>query len=152
MANNKYVNKVIFGDETLIDLTSDTVTADKLLQGYTAHNSAGQQITGTIQNKAPTPSFNNGHLEIIFDYGLYSGTMNLSTITVPVPSSGTNTITIKLPNGITNPSTSNEGDWIPITFTVDTQGNSEVTADTITATKLTAGLISGDDYVLMSEV
>ena len=31
MANEK-VSKVIFGGQTLIDLTSDTVTADKLIQ------------------------------------------------------------------------------------------------------------------------
>jgi len=47
MANNPYVNKVQFGNTTLIDLTSDTVTADKLLQGYTAHDRTGALITGT---------------------------------------------------------------------------------------------------------
>ena len=33
--------------ETLIDLREDTVTEDSLLQGYTAHNSTGERITGT---------------------------------------------------------------------------------------------------------
>lgn len=33
------ISKVIYGGETLIDLTADTVTADKLLVGYTAHPS-----------------------------------------------------------------------------------------------------------------
>lgn len=47
MANNPYVNKVQFGNQTLIDLTSDTVTADKLMQGYTAHDRTGAIITGT---------------------------------------------------------------------------------------------------------
>lgn len=46
------VNKVNYGDETLIDLTSDTVTADTLLEGVTAHNSAGNAISGTA--KIPT--------------------------------------------------------------------------------------------------
>lgn len=32
------INKVIYGGETLIDLTSDTVTADKILSGFTAHD------------------------------------------------------------------------------------------------------------------
>lgn len=41
-------NKVQLADGTvLIDLTADTVTADKLLQGYTAHDASGAQITGT---------------------------------------------------------------------------------------------------------
>lgn len=42
------VNKVVYGNNTLIDLTSDTVTADKLAQGYTAHDASGAAITGTM--------------------------------------------------------------------------------------------------------
>lgn len=46
------INKVQYGNTTLIDLTSDTVTADKLMQGYTAHDRTGALITGTAT--APT--------------------------------------------------------------------------------------------------
>ena len=35
------INKVIYGGETLIDLTGDTVTADKILSGFTAHDQGG---------------------------------------------------------------------------------------------------------------
>lgn len=41
------VNKVVYDGKTLIDLTSDTVTEDKLLVGTTAHDKAGNLITGT---------------------------------------------------------------------------------------------------------
>ena len=41
------ISKVVFGSETLIDLTADTVTADKLAQGITAHGKDGEPITGT---------------------------------------------------------------------------------------------------------
>lgn len=41
------INKIVYGNNTLIDLTSDTVAADKLLQGYTAHDRTGALITGT---------------------------------------------------------------------------------------------------------
>lgn len=41
-------NKVIYNNNTLIDLTSDTVTADKLMEDYTAHDASGSLITGTI--------------------------------------------------------------------------------------------------------
>ena len=41
------VSKVVYGENTLIDLTGDTVTADVLLEGYTAHDAAGNPITGT---------------------------------------------------------------------------------------------------------
>lgn len=47
MANNSNINKVIYGGQTLIDLTADTVTADKILSGYTAHDKSGAIITGT---------------------------------------------------------------------------------------------------------
>ena len=53
MANNPYVNKVTLANgQTLIDLTADTVAADKMLYGYTAHNKAGAAVTGTIQDMA----------------------------------------------------------------------------------------------------
>lgn len=44
---NEYVNKVVLGSSTLIDLTTDTVTPESLLQGYTAHDKSGALITGT---------------------------------------------------------------------------------------------------------
>lgn len=47
MANNQYVNKVIYGSTTLVDLTSDTATADKVLNGYTFHDKTGASVTGT---------------------------------------------------------------------------------------------------------
>lgn len=40
------INKVIYGGKTLIDLTGDTVTADKILSGYTTHDKSGAVITG----------------------------------------------------------------------------------------------------------
>lgn len=42
----KQVNKVVYGNRTLIDLTSDTVTRDKILSGFTAHDKSGAIITG----------------------------------------------------------------------------------------------------------
>lgn len=45
MATTK--NKVIFGNTVLIDLTADTVTADKILANYTAHDASGALVTGT---------------------------------------------------------------------------------------------------------
>lgn len=41
-------NKVVVNNETIIDLTEDTVSADKLLSGYTAHAKDGSQIEGTV--------------------------------------------------------------------------------------------------------
>lgn len=47
MANNQYVNKVVYNDSTLIDLTEDTITPESLLSGYTAHDRSGAFINGT---------------------------------------------------------------------------------------------------------
>ncbi|MDO4292045.1 MAG: hypothetical protein Q4C65_02330 [Eubacteriales bacterium] len=40
------VNKVVYGNVTLIDLTADTVTKQSLRKGFTAHKADGEQITG----------------------------------------------------------------------------------------------------------
>jgi hypothetical protein len=40
------VNKVVYEGEPLIDLTSDSVTEDTLLEGATAHDKSGRQISG----------------------------------------------------------------------------------------------------------
>lgn len=61
-------NKIIYNGNTLIDLTGDTVTADKLLQGYTAHDRSGALINGTIVDG------NN------LEYGLTDGTLPLAGV------------------------------------------------------------------------
>lgn len=40
-------SKVVYGSTVLIDLTADTVTADKILVSYTAHDAAGNAVTGS---------------------------------------------------------------------------------------------------------
>lgn len=47
-------NKVIYGGETLVDLTTDTVTPDKLASGVTAHDKSGNKITGTMSARSKT--------------------------------------------------------------------------------------------------
>lgn len=50
MANSK----IIYAGETLMDLTGDTVKADKLLAGFTAHGADGEPITGACAFDANT--------------------------------------------------------------------------------------------------
>lgn len=50
MANNK----IIYGDQVLIDLTQDTVEPSKLALGVTAHDKSGDIITGTNTFDADT--------------------------------------------------------------------------------------------------
>lgn len=48
------ISKVIYGGNTLIDLTADTITANKLLTGYKAHGADGEAIIGTCDYDANT--------------------------------------------------------------------------------------------------
>lgn len=65
MATNTYNSKVIFNGEVLMDLTGDTVTADKLLKGITAHGKDGSPITGTCDWDAATGDATAAAAEIL---------------------------------------------------------------------------------------
>jgi len=54
MANNQYINKVVYGNTTLIDLTADTITPADLQSGVTAHDASGATITGTSTKDSDT--------------------------------------------------------------------------------------------------
>lgn len=51
------INKVIYGGETLIDLTGDTVTADKILSGFTAHDKGGVTLGAFYQHSQYLPKY-----------------------------------------------------------------------------------------------
>ena len=42
------VSKIVYAGRALLDLTADTVTADARLSGTTAHDKAGNAVTGTL--------------------------------------------------------------------------------------------------------
>lgn len=48
------ISKVVYGGRTLIDLTGDDVTADKLLKNIKAHGKDGEPIVGTCTYDADT--------------------------------------------------------------------------------------------------
>lgn len=62
-------NKIIYNGNTLIDLTGDTVTADKLMQGYTAHDRSGVQITGTATQGGSVTQDQDGFIVLPPDGG-----------------------------------------------------------------------------------
>lgn len=69
---NQYVNKVVLSNgTTLIDLTADTVVADKLLNGFTAHDKSGAQITGTCTFDADTSDATADAAEILIGKTAY---------------------------------------------------------------------------------
>lgn len=64
------VNKVIYGDRVVIDLTGDTVTKSSLLKGVIAHDKAGNQIVGTYEageevNNILENGFNSGDITYV---------------------------------------------------------------------------------------
>lgn len=65
MPTNTYNSKVIFNGDVLMDLTGDTVTADKLLKGITAHGKDGAPITGTCDWDAATGDATAAAAEIL---------------------------------------------------------------------------------------
>lgn len=58
MANNTYVNKVVYGGETLINLENDTITRADVLNGKTFHLPDGSTTTGTSTYDADTSDAN----------------------------------------------------------------------------------------------
>ena len=75
------ISKVIYGGETLIDLTADTVKADKVLKGYTAHGADGAVITGTCEYDANTQDATASDAEILLGKTAYvKGTKKTGTM------------------------------------------------------------------------
>lgn len=61
----KNISKVVYGGKTLIDLTADTVTADKILSTYTANDKSGAPIVGTCTFNADTSDATAAGAEIL---------------------------------------------------------------------------------------
>lgn len=142
MANNQYVNKVVFGDQTLIDLSNDTVAANKMLSGITAHSKSGASITGNIPQRDvdtdvtlsmhTVPEVGRQFLTMSGLRGYYSGDFGKGTSTVylEIPETGECMFEVCVPNGTMNPSQSTSADWIKIQISVDSEGNSNITDGT----------------------
>lgn len=65
------VSKVIYGGKTLIDLTADSVVAEKLLVGYTAHGADGEVVNGACTFDADTQDATANDAEILTGKSAY---------------------------------------------------------------------------------
>lgn len=93
MANEK-VSKIVYYGTTLIDLTADTITADKLAYGITAHGADGSVITGTSTYDADTQDATAVIAEVLSGKTFYAKGTKL-TGTMPNNGSVTGTISLK---------------------------------------------------------
>ena len=93
---NNTINKVIYGGETLIDLTSDTITASDLLYGKTAHDKSGASITGSCTYDTNTTDATATASEILASKTAY---VNKNKITGSMTNNGSITGTISTKAG-----------------------------------------------------
>ena len=91
---NKYINKLVVGNETKFDLTADSVTPDKLLKNITAHDKSGAPITGTCTFDADTRDATAAVAEILEGKTAYARGTKL-TGTMPNKGAVSGTITDK---------------------------------------------------------
>ena len=66
------ISKVVYGGNTLMDLTADTVTKEKILKGYTAHGADGEPMTGTCEFDANTQDATATEAEILANKTAYN--------------------------------------------------------------------------------
>lgn len=82
---NEYTNKVIYGGDTLIDLTPDDVTAATVLSGKKFHLPSGAPATGTCPYDADTSDATATAAEILATKTAYK---NGSKLTGTMPNNG----------------------------------------------------------------
>ena len=58
------VIKVVYGTTVLVDLTADRVSPATLLRGVTAHDAAGESITGTYEPGESTVHVETGEITL----------------------------------------------------------------------------------------
>lgn len=94
MADNQYINKVVYGGNVLIDLTGDDVTASDVLSGKKFHLPSGATGTGTCTYNADTSDATAVAAEILATKTAYK---NSEKITGTMANNGavTGTITTK---------------------------------------------------------
>lgn len=103
---NQYVNKVIYGGDTLIDLTGDTATASDVLTGKYFHLKSGERVQGTCAYDADTSDANASAAEILSGQTAY---VNGVKVTGSMPNNGGTNVVVSTKAGATIPQGYSDG-------------------------------------------
>ena len=133
MANNQYVNKVVFGNTTVMDISDTTATADKVLSGNYFYLRTGEKVEGSCTYDSDTTDANAIASEILLNKTAY---VNGNKITGEMPNRGGVTGTISTVAG---------------TYSVQSgyhDGSGTVAIDSTEQAKIIAGNIKKDITIL----
>lgn len=97
---NQYVNKVIYGGDTLIDLSNDTAIASDVLTGKYFHLKSGERVQGTCAYDADTSDANASAAEILNGQTAY---VNGVKVTGSMPNNGGTNVVVSTKAGATIP-------------------------------------------------
>ena len=95
------INKVVFGNQTLIDLNGDTLSsASQIQNGITAHLRTGEIVTGTNTKDADTSDGTMAASELLYGEVGYS---NGNRIVGTMPNNASNNVTVSTKAGTSIP-------------------------------------------------
>lgn len=103
---NQYINKVVYGGSTLIDLTSDTAVASDVASGKYFHLKSGERVQGTNTFDADTSDANAAAAEILATKTAY---VNGVKVTGSMPNNGGTDVTVSTTAGATIPAGYSDG-------------------------------------------
>lgn len=104
--SNQYINKVVYGGNTLIDLTGDDVQASDVLSGKKFHLPSGAQGTGACSYDADTSDATAVAAEILLGKTAYK---NGAKLTGTMPNNGGTNVTVSTVAGSTIPQGYSDG-------------------------------------------
>lgn len=119
---NQYVNKVVYGGNTLIDLTSDTAVASDVAAGKYFHLKSGERVQGSSTLDADTSDGTATSAEILLSKVAY---VNGVRLVGAMPNNGGTDVTV----------TSKSGTTIPAGYS---DGSAKAVIDSTSATNLVA--------------
>jgi hypothetical protein len=106
MANNQYINKVVYGGNTLIDISTDDVKASDVLSGIKFHLPSGASGTGTCTYDADTSDATAVAAEILLGKTAYK---NGAKLTGTMPNNGGTNVVVSTVAGTSIPQGYSDG-------------------------------------------